>query len=161
MQVTYCELWSAHLRAPVGQMSEQTARKLDSQGKPYNVVIGDPSAPDSEVQVRWKNAYLSVSFIDDAGRTHAKYDFRKTDEQRLFLSEVTVWTYPEGARLKSEAARVEDILFKPNGYSRKRVNDSSSDNIEISEYTDISMDSNWEPIPQFGEWDSVIRYERN
>jgi hypothetical protein len=161
VQVTYCELWSGQLRAPVGQMSEEAARRLDSRGKPYNVVIGDPSAPDAEIQVRWKNSYLSVSFIDDAGRAYAKYVFRKADEQQLFLSEVTVWTYPEGARLKSEAARIENILFKPDGYSRKRVDDSSSDNIEISEYKDVSMDSNWEPVPRFGEWGSVIRYERS
>lgn len=161
MQVTYCELWSDQLRAPVGEKTEDAARKLDAQGKPYSVVIGDPSAPDSQVQVHWKNSLLAVSFIDDAGRTNVKYVFKKMDAERLFLSEVSVWTYPDGARFKFEASKIENVLFKPDGYSRKRVDDKSSDDIETAEYTDVPVDSNWEPVPKFGEWESVIRYERN
>jgi hypothetical protein len=161
VQVTYCERWNDQLHAPVGERSADEARALDAAGKPYAVVIGDPSAPDAEVQVHWKNSLLAVSFIDEAGRTHLKYVFRKVDDQRLFLSEVTTWTYPQDARFKFEATKVENIFFQPDGYSRVRLNDKSSDNIEISEYRDVPVDSNWEPVPKFGEWSSVARYQRN
>jgi hypothetical protein len=161
LRVTYCELWSDQTRAPIGEMGEGAARKLDSQGKRYSVVIGDPASPDTEVTVHWQKSYLAVSFIDEQGRTHVQYVFTKVDEKRLFLSEVTIWTYPDGARFKFEANRIENILIKPDGYSRKRIDDKSSNNIEVSESTDVPVDSNWEPVPVFGEWDSVIRYERD
>ena len=161
MRVTYCEQWNDRLRAPAGERSEEEARRLDAAGELYSVVLGDPSSPDAEVQVYWKNSVLTVSFMDKSARRHVKYVFRKMDEKRLFLTDVTTWTYPEGARFIFEATRIEHILFQPDGYSHKRVDDKSSDNIEISEYRDVPVDANWEPVPEFGDWESVTRYQRD
>jgi hypothetical protein len=69
--------------------------------------------------------------------------------------------HPHPARFKFEAAKVENIFFQPYGYSHVRLNNKSSDNIEISEYRDVPVDSDWEPVPKFGEWRSAARYQRN
>ena len=161
MQVSYCELWSDRLRAPVGRLSEAAARRLDSRGQRYSFAIGDPSAPDVAGTVHWKKSCLAVSFIDKAGRKQVRYVFTMIDEHRLFLANVIAWAYPEGARFEFEATRIESILCKPSGYTRRKVEDKRSGTVGLAEYAGVPMDSNWEPVPRFGDWVSVIRYERN
>jgi hypothetical protein len=161
MQVTYCELWSDQLRAPSEVMGAEQARARDAAGEPYCVVLGDASAPQAVIEVAWKNSYLGVSFIDEAGRTHTSYDFEKVDESRLFMTEVTVWTYPEGAQFKFEASVIESVEFQPDGYASRTVDDKSSDQVKETEYANVPVDTNWEPVPEFGHWESVARYDRD
>jgi hypothetical protein len=160
VQVSYCELWSDRLRAPVGQLSETAARLRDSRGQRYAFAVGNPSAPDAEVTVHWQKSCLAVCFLDDAGRKQVRYVFTMIDEHRLFLANVIAWAYPEGARFEFEATRIESILCKPGGYTRRKVEDRSSGTIGQAEYAGVPMYSNWEPVPRFGDWASVIRYER-
>ena len=161
VRVNYCELWSDRLRTPVGPLSEGAARQLDSRGQRYGFVTGDPSAPDLEVTVHWAKSCLAVSFLDDARRNHVRYVFTLIDERRLFLANVIAWAYPAGTQYEFEATRIESVLCKPHGYLRRKVEDKYSKTIEISEYSSVPMNSNWEPVPWFGAWRSVIRYERN
>lgn len=161
MQVTYCELWSSKRRAPTGPMSAEQARRRDANGESYCAVLGDPNAPESVIEVVPENKYFNVSFVDGEGRTGTAYGFEKIDNSRLFLSEITLWTYPQGARSKSQASRVETFEFRPDGYAAQTVDDSSSDQIEKTEKTGVSVDANWEPVPEFGHWASLARYDRD
>lgn len=160
MRTTYCEQWSDELRSPSDELTEAAARERDARGEHYCVVLGDPATPSAIVDITWENGFVSVSFVDDEGRTHTSYIFRKMDDTRLFMTEVTTWHYPEGTRYEFEADVIESAEFRPDGYASRTVDDSSSDRITKSEYTDIPVDSNWEPIPAFGDWASVARYDR-
>lgn len=160
MQVTYCELWSSKRRKPTGTMSADQARQRDARGESYSVVIGDPDAPESVIEVVPENKYFNVNFIDGEGRTSAAYGFEKIDDSKLFLAEVTLWTYPQGARSKSQASRVETFEFRPDGYAAQTVDDSSSEQIETTEKINVSVEANWEPVPEFGNWESIARYDR-
>lgn len=157
MRVAYCELWRTQ---PVGSMTEAAARKLDGQGEPYTVVVGDGVAPAAVIDVCWKNAYLGVSFKDLRGRTDLRYSFTRVDDQRLFLSDVTWWHYPEGARFEFEADRIESRTYRPDGYVSRRVDDTGADFIEISEHLDMPVEAHWERVPAFGRWAAVARYDR-
>ncbi|HEY7482960.1 MAG TPA: hypothetical protein VH912_00735 [Streptosporangiaceae bacterium] len=157
MQVIYCELWRDQ---PAGPMSEAVARKLDEEGEPYTVVVGATVAPEAVIEVCWKNAYLGVSFKDVQGRTDLQYSFTRVDDQRLFLSDVTSWHYPEGARFEFEAARIESHTYRPDGYVSRRVDDVATDRIEVSELLDVPVEAHWEQVPAFGRWTSVARYDR-
>lgn len=160
MQITYCELWSSKRRKPTGAMSADQARQLDAGGKSYSVVLGDPEAPRSVIEVVPENNYFNVNFIDGEGRISAAYGFSKIDDSRLFLTKLTLWTYPEGARSKSQASRIESFEFRPDGYAAQTVNDKSSDQIETTEKIKVPVDTNWEPVPEFGSWESIARYDR-
>ena len=76
------------------------------------------------------------------------------------MSEVTVWSYPEGARSKSQASIIESLEYGQDGYLLRRVNDKSLDHIKKTEYKDVPVDVNWEPVPEFGRWESIARYDR-
>lgn len=160
MQVTYCELWSSKRRKPTGEMSADQARQRGTKGESYCVVLGDPGTPKTVIEVVPENNYYNVNFLDGEGRTSAAYGFEKIDDSRLFLTEMTLWTYPEGARSKSQASRVESFEFRPDGYAAQTVDDSSSDQIEKTEKIKVPVDANWEPVPEFGHWDSIARYDR-
>lgn len=161
MQATYCEVWSDQLRSPTNVMSEGEAHDRDAQGEPYCVVLGDTSTPQAVLEVARKNSYLSVSFIDADGRTHTKYIFRGMENGELFLRQVTVWNYPDGAQFEFEASRIETAKFRPDGYASRTIDDSSTDQIEKTEYMDVPVETNWEPMPEFGHWESVARYDRD
>lgn len=160
MQITYCEAWSDQLRSPTNVMGEPQARERDRRGEPYCVVLGNTASPEAILEVAWENAYLGVSFIDEEGRIHTKYIFRKMENGKLFLRDVTVWNYPEGAQFEFEADHIESVEFRPDGYASRTVDDSASDQIEKTEYTDVPVETNWEPVPEFGHWESVARYDR-
>lgn len=160
MQVTYCEVWSDQFRSPTDEMTEEAARARDKKGELYCVVLGSPTSPEAVLEVVWKNSYLGVEFIDDLGRTHTKYIFQKIESGKLFMTEVVIWTYPEGARFEFEAEVIESVFFRPDGYVRRTVDDNTSDRKEITEYADVPLDANWEPVPEFGYWESVARYDR-
>lgn len=159
-QVTYCELWSDQLHEPTGIMSQEDAHALDRQGEPYAVVLGAPTSPEAVVEVAWKNAHLGVWFIDENGRRHLHYSFTKVDDIRLFLSTITSWTYPDGAEFLFEASVVETVTFREDSYMRREIDDSSKNNVNVSEYSDVPIETNWEPVPTFGNWASVARYNR-
>lgn len=161
MQVTYCEVWSDQLRSPVDVISEATARERNAKGKHYCVVLGDAASPQAVLDIAWENSYLGVSFIDEEGRTHTKYTFRKMESGKLFLTDVTAWNYPEGAQFEFEADVIESAEFRPDGYASRTLDDSSSDQVKKTEYTDVPVETNWEPIPEFGHWESVARYDRS
>lgn len=160
VEATYCETWSWRLRKPTDVMTAEQARSRHARGESYCVVIGDPSAPQAIIDVVPENSYIEVSFVDSAGRTHTAYGFSKVDSSKLFMTEVTVWSYPEGARSKSQASVVESLEYKPDGYLCRRVNDKSLDHIQKTEYTDVPVDVNWEPVPEFGQWESIARENR-
>ena len=161
MQVTYCALWSDQRRAPTDVMSEEQARGLDRLGEPYAVVLGEPTAPDAVVEVAWKNEHLGVLFIDGQGRVHSKYSFRRQRDSRLFLSGITMWTYSAEAQFEFEADVVERITFRQDGYVRREIDDAESADLQLTEYQDVPMESNWELVPRFGDWRSVARYDRD
>jgi hypothetical protein len=125
------------------------------------VVLGDPSAPQTILEIAWVNSALSVSFVDEEGRTHTEYLFRKMENGKLFMHDAATWTYPEGAQRMSQASHIETAQFRPDGYASRTIDDSSAGQIEKTEYTDVPVENNWEPMPEFGHWESVARYNRD
>lgn len=159
MLVAYCELWSNEMRSPTDVLTEAKARDRHARGEQYCVVLGDPGAPQAILEIG--RSALRVSFVDEEGRTNTQYLFRKMENGMLFLGDVTTWAYPEGAEDMSEASRIESAQLRPDGYASRTIDDSSTDQIEKTEYMDVPVETNWEPMPEFGHWESVARYDRD
>jgi hypothetical protein len=160
MHATYCELWNNPLHEPVETLSADVAQLLDQRGEPYAVALGAPGCLDVLIEVDWKNSHLGVWFSDEVGRRDLHYAFTRADNTRLFLAEVTLWTYPEGAVFLFEASIVETISFREDGCVKQTIDDSSADSIKVFEYSGVPVHTNWEPIPIFGDWTSVARRDR-
>ncbi|MGH3391524.1 MAG: hypothetical protein ACRDOO_21860 [Actinomadura sp.] len=141
-------------------MSADIAQVLDRKGEPYAVALCAPVCPEVLIEVDWKNAHLGVWFSDAEGRRDLHYAFTRIDGTWLFLAEVTLWTYPEGAVFPFEASVVETISFREDGRVKQAIDDSSADSVKVFEYSGVPVHTNWEPVPAFGDWTSVARRDR-
>jgi hypothetical protein len=161
-EVTYCYRWNSRRASPGTPISEEEARERDATGEEYTAIVPRPGHPYPVlVTVVWKNSFCSTSFLDDFGRRCAKYSFTKV-EGRLFLSEIHLHEYPDdtpGLKL-SAATRIEHMVFRTDGHVRRVTTDHGKHEKITNDYSDVSMDANWEPIPEFGDWDSIARFER-
>jgi hypothetical protein len=155
-QVTYARRWNLVLGKPLDPVSEQEARRLDEAGDFYLVVFDG-----GYVQVNWAERALAVYFLDERTRPWLCYTFVRLDEDRMFMESVLRWEYPdETARAMTGATLTEELRYRQDGVVEREVRDDVAREVRRQTITDVSVDINWEPVPRFGEWDSVVRQDR-
>jgi hypothetical protein len=162
--ISYTFRWNSRRNRPGNPLSEEEARARDAAGEEYTAVL--PPRPGTNFPVLvtpvWKTGVVVVTFIDDFGRQYMEYTFQKRDGDRLFLTRVHLWTYPsDEPRLRlSDASAHEDIVYREDGYSQRVITNKVEGYKETVEYTDVPVDDNWEPMPVFGEYSAIGRFER-
>lgn len=154
---TYCLLWNEDLREAIEIITPDQARKRDEKARAgkdvddYTVVFGHPALPDAYIEVVWENNYLAVRFPDADGRPTMTWGFRKTGDQ-MFLSDMTHWLYPEGARPDyRDALVINSYTYKPDGYSKQLFNNTEIGRTRMIERKDVSLEGFWAPVPTFDE----------
>jgi hypothetical protein len=162
--VDYCFKWNYTEGAPGLSLTEDEARVKDGAGEEYTAIMPSRAGMESPVLVTlvWKTGVVVVTFLDDFGRKATDYTFMKTDEI-LFLTRAHMWTYPNdepGLRL-SDSSSHETVYYRDDGYVKRVVKNKMEHFHETVEYTDVPVDTNWEPIPSFGDYRSIARYERD
>ena len=161
MQVTYSRRWNLVLNKPLDPISTEEARQLDEAGDYYTVTFGDGSAPAGYIEVNWEERYLAVYFLDAQVRPWLVYTFVRLDEDRMFMESVLRYEYPDdSARAMSGATLTEELTYRQDGVVQREVRDDAAHEVRRQTITDVSLDINWEPVPRFGEWDSVARLDR-
>ncbi|MEU5692777.1 hypothetical protein [Actinosynnema sp. NPDC020468] len=160
MDHTYCERWNFPDVAPVIPLSEADARQRDAEGELYTAVIGEPANPEVLVEVV-RPDYVGVYFPDKLGRQWQKFAFRRVDDA-LFLESITRWQYgDESARMLGEAELIEQVKYREDGTVHRQVRDKKAREKRDTDYHSVSLDINWEPVPEFGDWASVARFDRD
>jgi hypothetical protein len=163
-QVTYCFKWNSRRNRAGVPLSEAEAREQDAGGDEYTAVVPQAgSAHPVLVTVVWKNNFVGVSFIDEVGRKYMQYSFYKKNEASLFLTNVVIWTYPndDPKLLFADAVQQEEIQYREDGYVRRILIDKTEAVKDTTEYSDVPVDDNWEPVPTFGDYRSIARKERS
>lgn len=117
--------------------------------------------PFCYVTVVPKNKHIGVNFIDDSGRKYLTYLFHEQKEDRtLFLREVWYYHFTTESS-DSEEYRIH-FVFDEEGNINYRKYDEKNQKIEDYESNrKFEMSGLYEPYPVFGEYDSLIRLERN
>jgi hypothetical protein len=162
--VAFCFKWNYVDGTPGIALTEDEARSKDSAGEEYTALLPPRDGMRFPVLVTpvWKTGVVVVTFLDDPGRKAADYTFMKKTDQSLFLTRVVLWTYPSeqpGLRL-SDSSLHETVYYREDGTVKRVVKDKIERSQETVEYTDVPVDTNWEPIPEFGDYRSIARYER-
>jgi hypothetical protein len=162
MPVTYSRRWNFRRNRPIDPLTEDEARALDASGELYTAVLGDPAAPDQVIEVTRGNGHLGTVFFDKNQRQSVLFTFSRADDGKLFLREITRWQYPDDdARTISEATTIEKVGYEPDGIVHREVRDRAANQVTRTDYRDVNLDINWEPEPEFGDWASIARFERD
>lgn len=161
MQVSYSRRWNFIRNRPIDPLTEDEAKQRDTAGELYSVVVGDPAAPDRIIEVV-RPDHIGVWFFDPRQRQSLNYVFRRTDDETMFLHNVTRWGYPDdGARTLTGANVIEEIEYEPDGIAHHEVRDDTAGETTRKSLRDINLGINWEPVPAFGDWQSIVRYNRD
>jgi hypothetical protein len=159
MQVTYCRRWNFMYNQPIDPLTGQQARKRDEKGELYTAVLGDPVDPVLLVEVQ--RPHIRVVFFDQFQRQLHHFDFRRHDDKTLFLHEITNWVYPDDQfREMNEASVITSARFDPPDLSRVEIRDKVAGEVKEKKYREVDLGPHWEPVPEFGDWLSIARYER-
>ncbi|GAA4929203.1 hypothetical protein GCM10023224_05850 [Streptomonospora halophila] len=164
-KVAYCWTWNYRRNRIGTPLTESEASSRDAEGDEYTAVLSTHPGLSHPILVTicWKNAYASTQFLDDHGRPHVQYEFAKVSDKQLFLKRVFIWEYPDdNPRLTVKDSKVyEEFDYREDGYLKHTKFNEYENVKDIAEYKETSVEANWEPVPEFGEYGSIARWERS
>ena len=73
-----------------------------------------------------------------------------------------VWEYPDDGEYHPmfEATRIEEFTYSQDGTAHHEITDTRTGEVTAEDRAGVPLDINWEPVPNFGEWASVAREDR-
>lgn len=153
----------------VGDMTEAEARRRfasDDDDDWFSVAafaegVPDDGIPEYVMELLPKAEYVNVQFFDPSRSLRFVYGFRKHGDA-IFLDNIVEYTYPDDGmqRRVSESSVMESLSYRPDGLVHQQKEDSSKSTVEEADYRDVDVSSHWEPIPEFGQWDAIARFDR-
>jgi len=152
--ITFCERWFRRKKRIIGPIKVEDALKLEKEGNPYTVIIGNPQHPDCFIEIN--SGSYGVSFLDEFKRDYFRYTFKEESNGMLFLYE-TIFREYNG---ESDSILTGTIYwFSPDGKVKIEKSKAPFKKAELIEKeTDVSK--NWEKKPEFGKYDNLIKKER-
>lgn len=160
MNVHYCRRWNFSLDQPIDPYTPEQARERDEQGELYTVIIGDAQKP--ECVIERDGSLYGPYFFDSNRRRQTCFAFRAIDDKRLFLKEIWTWEYPhDKARRLNESSRIDHLVYDQNGIVKHTITDKIKNEVVTRQIADVKLDINWEPVPEFGDWESLSRFNRD
>ncbi|MFG2274065.1 hypothetical protein ACGFNY_30350 [Streptomyces chartreusis] len=158
---TYCEQWNNLAETPMTPLTPAQAQARHASGDLYTAVasLTEQSAPTLRVEIRLETGYASVVFMDEYGRDTLDYTFTLINGS-FFLETATSHSYGNSQERGgyADADRTETYEFTTDGVIHRTVEEEGDESKEIRNGVDVS--SNWEPVPTFGAYTSLIRRER-
>ncbi len=123
--------------------------------------VPDDGIPEYVMEILPHAEYMKVHFYDQSRNLRFIYGLRKHGDA-MFLEKIVEYTYPDDGvqhRL-DECSVVESLNYKPDGLVHQRKNDKSKPVVEEADYRGVDVSSHWEPVPEFGQWDRIARFDR-
>jgi hypothetical protein len=156
MEITYCKGWSRHRKQPLEIWDEKKAHKAHDSGKLYAVLIGDPQKPSCFLEVHLKLKFIGVVFLDKYLRDYLDFSFKEKQPGKLFLKQVIYREYDADT---DNVISAKTMYWEPDGKTQFEQADLVQNFVDTGEGSmDVSI--NWEPIPEFGQYESIARFER-
>ncbi|MFI7399692.1 hypothetical protein ACIBW9_04255 [Streptomyces sp. NPDC049541] len=158
---TYCEQWNNLTEGPMNSLTPEQAQARHASGELYTAVASahKHSTPALRVEMRLETGYASVIFMDEHGRDSLDYTFTLIDGS-LFLETATSYDYggSEERGGYADAERTESYEFTTEGIIRRIAEVDGEESRESRHGIDVS--GNWESVPNFGAYDTLIRRDR-
>lgn len=154
MNVTYGYGWFHAKKQLSEKWDESRARKAHEKRRLYAAVVEQEGAPLCFLEIN--NKYIGVGFLDNLQRDYLNYSFEEIMPGKLFLSQISRLDFEGNSdHLKCETTH----MFEQDGNVTTRIRNFVEDSrSEKESRTDVT--ANWEPYPEFGQYQSIIRMER-
>lgn len=158
MSFSYAEKWSRSYKEAVRPLTEAQARKRhNTKGAFYTVLVGDPNRPSAFIEFVSFDS-VQVEFLDHLLRSTGAYQFVVQPEGQLFMVMAAFNRFDDDGKRPAWSRR---FSFRLDGsamsFERDYVKDPGMETV-TEKHVDVSL--NWEPYPEFGNYDSIARFER-
>jgi hypothetical protein len=157
VEIVYGAGWDPSRQRLVGVLTADRARRRDRSGDQYSVLVVSGAGPRLLIDVCWQRWYLAVWVFDPARRRSGKFDFRRLEDERVFLARTEGWRYADGhAEFDARAwHRTADIGL--DGRASIEVRYAAEKGGGGSDGEQFDVDALWRPAPAFGDW--ALLYE--
>lgn len=162
--------WNLGYGKPAGApYSQDEARRRYGQRETLTVVLGDPDRPSQVMVVDLGGAVFEVVWLDTLLRRELTYVYAVRKDvpgwpaDRLLLEQVRVATYTEQTRPPDAQSSYDDFYaFHPGGrvFRERGSRDGSDVERTESRLDPEQLQAQYEPVPVFGDWASILRRER-
>lgn len=151
IKIVYCKEWALFGKEPHCIINESEAEDKHKNGESYVAVVYEK---EKVINVITNNkTSLTVRFYNDNQENYLLYGFVKR-ENKLFLNLAYHYLYDNGEE-------VETTLFKFKETGELFIERRNNVSGEVEQREDVvDVTCNWEEIPQFGEYQEVLKVER-
>jgi hypothetical protein len=159
MSLSYCRQWFRARKYPAEILSECEARRDHAAGVLYTAVLNSDSRPTAFLEF---SAFRSVAveFLDVHLRTYLDYSFQELEKgsNKLFLSLACIRQFDGDG---DDPIRGPVCYYKPDG--RLLIEHFEYDpqtrieQIVAREEAQVDVSQNWEPYPEFGQYEGLSR----
>jgi hypothetical protein len=166
----YGRAWNDKRLVMGGVIAEAEARRRYAEGgeddwfgvAAYADGVPDDGVPEYTLEVLPKGTFISTSFYDQLYRMRHKFMSGVREGGMLFLEDITDWTYPDDGKYvpRDECLVMTNYRYEVDGTMHWYRSDKVANLIEEADYRDMDISTHWEPVPAFGDWASIARFDR-
>lgn len=154
MEVYYCESWFRGKKVAVNIWNATKAHTAYINQQLYTVLLGSLKTPRCFIEST--GDAIGIGFLDNLLREHMSYEFQEKKHGTTFLSMATERKFKEDT---DEVIWGITYYYDEDGHVSIEEEDFVTNTLTSAEtYLDVS--SNWEPYPEFGEYESIARKDR-
>jgi hypothetical protein len=159
--VAYAEGWNEPYSEALDEISEVEARRRHDAGEQYVALLGGHKQPSVAVELTLGKNLVQVYFLQPDGQATGIYTFtRNSAEEPLWLEQVYLQTW-DGDRQKT----FDWTVIHPDGRMHAERGGVGAPEKEVMDTTlsqkQLDEANMPEPVPSFGDYASISRFERS
>jgi hypothetical protein len=157
-EIRYADQWKVSYNQPGEFISVDEAQRRHMAGERY-VALLKQGEQRIVVDNNLEAGLINVYFLDDKRRWTTKYLFQRLDDGRLWLQQVgnRKWLDDSRYRYDSTTIRNDGRMYAERGILGDRGEKEVMER-RLDPATLLFLN---EPVPQFGDYRSITRYERD
>ena len=153
MEIKFCEKWWYPRKRAINLLTKEQAEKYHLAKKPYSVIVTEGETIEYILEISENDIF--VGFMNENCEKYLTYAFHREKDDDLFLNAVCYHDYDDDNKLKAMLI----FGFKTNGQLFMEKQNLLTGDVEERE-ANVDITCNWEKFPKFGEYDSLIKKER-
>lgn len=154
-ELYFCRKWFRAKKTATEVWSEEKAHAAHDAGEPFTVLVDSLERPFCFLEVT--DRAVGVGFLDGFLRESLSYSFQEVEPGKLFL---TMATYRDFEGDTDKVVSGTTYIFDRDGIVTIRREVFDPHKLETST-SNADVAANYSPTPEFGQYEDLIRVERN